>query len=467
MGVDNDNQNQDYIPEIEEVRIAVMGNVDAGKSTLLGVLKSGELDDGNGKARSCIFKHPHEQESGRTSSVSHHYFKMGNKLLTFVDLAGHEKYLKTTLYGVNGSSVSYVMLMISASDGIIGTTKEHLEIALALRIPLFIVVTKLDQVSDKPEILSDNLQFIKDTIKKKKRILYDVKSTEDVTHIHKEIKDQVFKVIPLFQVSNKIGTNINLIKDFFENLPQIVDWIPKRKDPNNILVDIQDTYFVDGIGLVLYVIVKRGVIRKDMTLQLGPIDMKFKPIIIKSIHNNHRELVDYLTAGCSGCIAIKSGISKDRIRRNDITKGMVVTSNPFKVQYFDALVQVIHHPTSIKIGYQPTIHCGTILQTAEIIDITKIDKITKDPIVYEEGTPEYESAKLLRAGDLAKVKFKLMHHVEYLEEGSTIFFREGQTKGLGKITSVDTENFIPFTGTKKKGGYKQRIRMRKRTEQNS
>ena len=59
-----------------EVRVAVVGNVDAGKSTLLGVLTNGILDDGRGNARQSLFRHKHEQESGRTSSV-------GNDILGF------------------------------------------------------------------------------------------------------------------------------------------------------------------------------------------------------------------------------------------------------------------------------------------------------------------------------------------------------------------------------------------------
>jgi len=54
-----------------EVKIAVIGHVDAGKSTTVGVLISDKLDDGNGKARKVILKHKHEQTSGRTSSISH------------------------------------------------------------------------------------------------------------------------------------------------------------------------------------------------------------------------------------------------------------------------------------------------------------------------------------------------------------------------------------------------------------
>lgn len=117
-----------------------MGNVDAGKSTLLGVLTHGELDNGRGFARQKLFRHKHEIESGRTSSVGNDilgFDSEGNvvnkpdshggslewtkicekstKVITFIDLAGHEKYLKTTVFGMTGHLPDFCMLMVSAA----------------------------------------------------------------------------------------------------------------------------------------------------------------------------------------------------------------------------------------------------------------------------------------------------------------------------------------------------------------
>lgn len=121
------------------VRIAVCGNVDSGKSTLIGVLTRGKLgnshifllqqylDNGRGQARVNVFQHKHEVQTGRTSSVSHqilgfdskgqivNYSLVGStdwkeiiekssKVCTFIDLAGHEKYLKTTVFGMTGKT---------------------------------------------------------------------------------------------------------------------------------------------------------------------------------------------------------------------------------------------------------------------------------------------------------------------------------------------------------------------------
>lgn len=119
-----------------EVRVAVLGNADAGKSTLLGVLTQGNLDNGRGRARLNMFRHLHEIQSGRTSSISHEILgfnsqghpinysyselmtaeeicDVSTKLVTFLDLAGHRKYIRTTIQGLSGYLPHHAMLVVS------------------------------------------------------------------------------------------------------------------------------------------------------------------------------------------------------------------------------------------------------------------------------------------------------------------------------------------------------------------
>lgn len=120
-----------------EVRVAVVGNVDSGKSTLLGVLSKGILDNGRGLARLNVFRHKHEVATGRTSDISREilgFNSAGNivnysssvkaplwseicessvKIVSFIDLAGHEKYLKTTVFGLTGNFPDYTLMVVS------------------------------------------------------------------------------------------------------------------------------------------------------------------------------------------------------------------------------------------------------------------------------------------------------------------------------------------------------------------
>jgi GTPase len=130
-------QNPKTVEDVIETRIAVVGNVDAGKSTMLGVLVKGSLDDGRGKARINLFRHKHEIESGRTSSVGMEIMgfdtmgkviasdvpgrklsweeigKRAAKVISFTDLAGHERYLRTTVYLATFSQTAIEVANIS------------------------------------------------------------------------------------------------------------------------------------------------------------------------------------------------------------------------------------------------------------------------------------------------------------------------------------------------------------------
>ena len=104
---------------MEGIRIGVLGNVDSAKTTTISVLKNNILDNGRGSARSLIFKHKHEQDTGRTSSINHTHVKHSEeKVISYVDLAGHEKYLKTTVFGLNACSIDYAVILVGVTTDI-------------------------------------------------------------------------------------------------------------------------------------------------------------------------------------------------------------------------------------------------------------------------------------------------------------------------------------------------------------
>jgi GTPase len=80
------------------------------------------------------------------------------KLVTFIDLCGHEKYLKTTMFGLVGLLPDYAMIVVGANMGVSRMTREHLGIALILKIPFFVVVTKID--ISPPDVLLKTLETL-------------------------------------------------------------------------------------------------------------------------------------------------------------------------------------------------------------------------------------------------------------------------------------------------------------------
>ncbi|XP_051987531.1 GTP-binding protein 1 isoform X1 [Xyrauchen texanus] len=414
-----------------EVRVAVVGNVDAGKSTLLGVLTHGELDNGRGFARQKLFRHKHEMESGRTSSVGNDILgfdqegqvvnkpdshggcldwtkicEKSSKVITFIDLAGHEKYLKTTVFGMTGHLPDFCMLMIGSNAGIVGMTKEHLGLALALNVPVFVVVTKIDMCP--ANILQETLKLLQKILKSPgcRKIPVLVQNKDDVIVTASNFSSE--RICPIFQISNVTGENMDLLKMFLNLLTSRSSF--KDHEPAEFQID--DTYSVPGVGTVVSGTTLHGLIRLNDTLLLGPDPLgAFLPITVKSIHRK-RMPVKEVRGGQTASFALK------KIKRSSIRKGMVMVSprlNPQAYWEFEAEILVLHHPTTISPRYQAMVHCGSIRQTATILSMT---------------------SDCLRTGDKATVHFRFIKTPEYLHIDQRLVFREGRTKAVGTITKL-------------------------------
>ena len=424
----------------EECTIAVCGPVDAGKSSLIGVLTYGELDDGRGYTRNKVLIHPHERETGRTSHITYNplvYYKKDNntvslyapkddkilkdikirsktcwdtKVTSFLDLAGHAKYLKTTMFGVTGMFPDYGIVVIGANTEITKLTREHLGILLYLNIPFIITITKIDLT---PKDIYQNLcTQLKKLLGKTNfgKILYFInndKETDDYVNNMLGNPD----IIPIVSISNKIGTNI-------DNLHQILYLLPHREkwtSINGSIYYIDGKFVVPGIGLVVSGTNKGNSINVKQKMYLGPFENNtFKEVVIRSIHNSLRENINSALSSLQTTLAIKG--TKEQINRNQIRKGMVLIDNidKFKtnvVTKFKAKINILHHSTTIKSGYSPVIHCGPIRQSAKI----------------------NLNNQILRNGDTKEVEFEFTYYPEFIEKNMVFFFRDGSTKGVGNV----------------------------------
>ncbi|TQN70448.1 GTP-binding protein 1 [Colletotrichum shisoi] len=421
------------VEDVIETRIAVVGNVDAGKSSLLGVLVKGDLDDGRGRARVNLFRHKHEIETGRTSSVGMEILgfdtvgevvtsetpgrklsweeigKRSAKVITFTDLAGHEKYLRTTVFGLLSSSPNYCLLMVAANNGLIGMSKEHLGIALALNVPVMVVITKIDICP--PQILEQTIGQITKILKSPgaRKIPIFIKDREECINTATQFVSQ--RICPVFQVSNVTGENLDLVRTFLNILPH-----HGRYDSDAPFeFHVNDTFSVPFVGTVVSGIIKSGVIHAGDNVLVGPDSLgQFTTTSIRSIERK-RLGVPAASAGQSASFALK------KVRRKDVRKGMVVLPKlegqpaPKVHREFIAEVLILSHATTIKTKYQAMLHVGPVSQTCAIIDVDR---------------------PYIRTGDRATVAFRFVQRPEYLAPGDRLLFREGRTKGLGIVKSV-------------------------------
>eukprot|EP00730_Choanoeca_flexa_P017712 TRINITY_DN8563_c0_g1_i4.p1 TRINITY_DN8563_c0_g1~~TRINITY_DN8563_c0_g1_i4.p1 ORF type:complete len:537 (+),score=112.89 TRINITY_DN8563_c0_g1_i4:65-1675(+) len=416
--------------DFNEVRIAVVGNVDAGKSTLLGVLTHGVLDNGRGLSRQKLFRHQHELDSGRTSSVAHDILGFGpqgevvnkpghdgrldwvqvctdaSKVATFIDLAGHERYLKTTVFGLTGHVPHFAMLMVGSNAGVVGMAKEHLGLALALNVPVYVVVTKIDMCP--PNILESTLKLLQKILKSPgcRKIPLLVSNMDDVVVAATNFISQ--RVCPIFQVSNVTGQNLDLLRSFIN----LLNSKSPACDDEPVEFQIDDTFSVPGVGTVVSGTNLRGTVRVNDVLALGPDTLgNFQQVVVKGIHRRRMPAQEVRSSQtCS--FALK------KVKRSAIRKGMVMVApslNPTATWEFEGEILVLHHPTTISVKYEAVIHCGSIRQTASIIGMDK---------------------QHIRTGDKTVARFRFVRSPEYLQPGARLIFREGRTKAVGTVLKL-------------------------------
>ncbi len=413
------------------VSIAVLGNVDAGKSSLVGVLCTGDLDDGRGSAMRRIARYLHEVRTGRTSSVAIRLLGLNNrgepvnwslanpldeaqiymnssKIITFIDVGGHERYLRTTLRGVMARLPDYSMLVVAANAGLLLMGKEHLGISIALRIPVFVVVTKIDMVSK--EILDGVVDELVDVLRRVGKIPVLVDGERDIVELAQAMPSG--RVVPIFKVSNTRGTGINSLIRFLNVLPPRMRW--GEESERGLLMYIDDKFDVKGVGTVVAGLILSGKAREGETVYIGPFrDGNWRESRVKSIHINRLPVAE-ASAGVEATLALTN------IEYEEVEKGMVVSNKPLKsIDTIEARITILRHSTTIKRGYETVLHLRAIRSTV------RFTWLEKEP---------------MRTGDTGRVYLKFVYHPWYLQVGEKFVLRDSRTRAIGTVLSTKSSS---------------------------
>jgi GTPase len=428
---------QSYI----DIKVAVAGSVDAGKSSMLGVLTSGHNDDGRGSARMSIFNFKHEVSSGRTSSIAHHILgfddkghvmnytgmhkkgwpeiiKDSSKVISFYDLCGHEKYLKTTIRGLTSSCPDMCLILVGANMGLTRITHEHIFLCVTLKIPFAIVLTKIDICKNRKNVMKETTASINKLLKLPglRRIPYKVNGIEDVIICAKNVQTE--SVVPIFNVSNVTGVGIKFVKQFLNLIGKVKSNI--KDEVKVVEMHIDTTFYVPGVGTVIGGQLISGTVSVGDKLSLGPNGGEYKEVTIRSIHCK-RVPMQTVKYGSYVCLGLKK-IDRKSIRRGNV---LVTRGEEISVKEFDADITVLKaHSTTIKHGYEPVIYTCTVRQSAKLILITK-----KVNARYGDDTNDY----ILRTGDKATARFRFSYHPEYIKAGSRLLMCEGKCKIIGVV----------------------------------
>ncbi|KAI8907680.1 GTP-binding protein 2-like protein [Powellomyces hirtus] len=453
-----------------EVRVAIIGGADAGKSTLLGVLTHDEADNGRGKARLNLLRHRHEIKSGRTSSISHQILgfdphgtpinyasnniqtwaqicETSSKIITFLDMCGHPKYQNTTLSGLTGHAPDYACLIIGANGGVPDVSREHLGIAVSLKVPVFVVITKIDIAT--PSQLTRTVGALLTLFKSPgiRRVPLVVQSQDDVVVSASGFVDSA--IIPIFLTSSVTGENMPFLVSFFNLLP-------KHPTPNyDSLIDedveyqIEEIYSVPGAGSVVggklhagRVLLSRhlqnhpnrppdGVTTSDLSLHtlpvaptsqtfyLGPDRGAFAPVAITSIHR-HRCPVNVVKAGQAASFAITFLNDQSTDNGFRLRKGQFILPYISKpVWEFTAELNILHASTPLAVNTHAVVYIHSVRQAVRVVAV--------------QGD----------ANSVMVVVFWFLVEAECVNPGRSLVVRGvGNLKCVGKVVSVSTDTVL-------------------------
>lgn len=411
-----------------QINVVALGNVDAGKSTTVGTLCTGVLDDGRGSSMRRVARFAHEIITGRTSSVAvrilgfdmsgkpvnwglpnpldeAQIYLSSKKIVSLVDVGGHERYLRTALRGLMSKFPDYAMLVVAANAGLQVMGREHLGVCAALQIPVFVVFTKIDLVSS--EVENSNLEDLESILRRLDKKVFRVRSLSDVYKVAPLMPSG--RVVPVFRVSNVTGYGLDILTEFLNLLPPRKMWAEKAGKP--LLAYVTDVYDVKGVGTVIAVAIERGVVRENTYYYLGPTDSgEWRRTRVKSIQIN-RVPSSIARAGEEATLAITD------FKRDEVEKGFVLVEAPLRASWsFVAEVLILRHPATIKTGYQTVLHLHSIRSPVEF------SWMEKEP---------------MRAGDTGLVRLRFLVHPWYIEEGEKFILRDSRTRALGTVLKAE------------------------------
>jgi len=439
------------------IRVAVVGNVDAGKSTLIGTLTTSSLDDGRGRSRTTIMKHRHEIETGRTSTSTTHLMgfrhtgepiagrdtvrankrksedevaRESYRIVTLLDLAGHEKYLKTTIHGVSSGMSDYSMILVNSRHPPTHMTQHHLNLCCSFGIPLIIVFTKVDGCPEhaiknsKEEVFK--LLRAPDVGKKP----FAVRKEKDIT----TCIDKLHALAPVIDISCVTGEGLDLLRKMLFSLPKRRRHEKKVSRPFEFLVE--DVFNVPGVGPVVSGFVNAGelTVGSNCHVFIGPMDDGTYLKTVAKSAQIARINTTHITSGQSACLAL--ALKKED--RGRLRRGLAVLKETHAAtREFDAEICVLKgEGTTIRKSYQAYVHILNVRQTAFAKSIEIVNKNVTGLPPSHRAQDDDDDGIVLRPGSRARVRFEFKQRPEYIRPGMRMLFRDGRVRGVGLVTGV-------------------------------
>jgi elongation factor Tu len=379
------------------VNVGTMGHVDHGKTTLTSAITKVLSEKGQAKYRAYedIDGAPEEKARGITINISHQEYETDKRHYAHIDMPGHADYIKNMITGA--AQTDGAILVVSAPDGPMPQTREHLLLARQVGVPAIVVYLNKTDMVDDPELLELVEEEVRDLLVKYE---YDRQS-------------------PIVKGSARkaLEGDAESVKSIEALMDAVDEWIPTpvREIDKPFLMAIEDVFSIKGRGTVVTGRIERGEVKVNEEVEIVGIRPTTKSVVTGV--EMFRKMLDKGIAGDNAGILLR-GIEKDDVERGQVLAkpGSITPHSEFEAEVYILSKDEGGRHTPFFKGYRPQFYVRTTDVTGEV--------------TLPEGV------EMVMPGDTTKMTVKLITPVA-MEDGLRFAIREGgKTVGAGVITKV-------------------------------
>ncbi len=384
------------------VNVGTIGHVDHGKTTLTSAILQVLATKGWAQPLKYddIDKAPEEKARGITINTAHVEYETDKRHYAHVDCPGHADYIKNMIVGA--AQMDGAILVVSAVDGPMPQTREHILLAKQVNVPAMVVfLNKTDMVDDE-EMLELVEEDVRDLLSK-----YGYPGDEVPV-----IKGSALKALENPEDEEGHAKPIwELVKAMDEYIP-----LPERDIDKPFLLPIEDVFSIKGRGTVVTGRIERGKIKLNDEVEIVGLSDEIKKTVVTGIEMFHKQFEE-AEAGMNVGLLLR-GIQKDEVERGQVlaAPGSITPHKKFEAEVYVLKKEEGGRHTPFMSGYKPQFYMRTT-------DVT-------GTVTLPEGV------EMVMPGDNAKMIVELIYPVA-MEEGMRFAIREGgRTVGAGVVTKI-------------------------------
>jgi elongation factor Tu len=381
------------------VNIGTIGHVDHGKTTLTAAITKVLAEQGGGEAVAfdAIDKAPEERERGITIATAHVEYETANRHYAHVDCPGHADYVKNMITGA--AQMDGAILVVSAADGPMPQTREHILLARQVGVPSIVVfLNKADMVDDEELLELVELEV--------RELLSQYDFPGDDTPIIKGSALNALNGDP--DAAQQILELMAAVDEFIE--------IPERDVDKPFLMPVEDVFTITGRGTVATGRVERGIIKVGETIDIVGMTDKIEQTVVTGVEM-FRKLLDEGRAG-DNIGALLRGVKREEIQRGQVLAApkSITPHTKFRASVYVLSKDEGGRKTPFFQGYRPQFYFRTT-------DVTGV-------VTLPEGV------EMVMPGDNITIDIELIQPIA-MEEGLRFAIREGgRTVGAGVVESI-------------------------------